>query len=376
MAKTREKRTPRPPLTDQELLKLDNEIKHQRPPDELRSLVSTNSFVVPKSIKDFKPENALRKLTLDGYGSAWSLLPGHEIVMGLPVNTISEVSAKEMSRAGPDSLGGARPTWCDLVYHPKLAGAPLRARKGRRLRVLAAFSDPRLPFMPSGYPWACTGKLIVTPDLSNPSRTLNGTASLVGRNVIVTAGHMVPWGAAPNSCRAQFIPAYFNGSSTVGPSVASFVTHFHGWNPNSTDRGHDLAVGKLADALGDPLGFFGYQTYSDSWNNDNTWFMVGYPGDVAGGEQPSWQQGISFHDDDEYGDAMELESQNAVSSPGDSGGPYWKWWGDGWPKIVGIDRGLEEEYFFFPFTTEFNTVAAGGNALSNLISWARNAWAP
>jgi hypothetical protein len=153
------------------------------------------------------------------------------------------------------------------------------------------------------------------------------------------------------------------------------VSNFHGWNPVSKDDGHDMAVGKLADALGDSLGFFGCQTYSDSWNNDNTWFMVGYPGAVAGGEQPSWQQGISFHDDDEYGDAMELESQNSITSDGASGGPYWKWWSTNDPRIVGIDGGTEEEYFFFPFTTEWNTKAAGGQALTDLISWARTTWA-
>jgi hypothetical protein len=377
MAKTPEKARskPEPPLTDQELIKLDNVIKRGRPPDELRSLVSPNSFVVPKSVKDFKPESALRKITLDGYGSAWNLLPGQEIIMGLPVQTMSEVSGKKLSRAGrpADSLEGARPAWCDLIYHPKLAGRP-RVRKGRRGKVMVAFSDPRLPFVPSGYPWACIGKLIVTPDVANPSRTISGTASLVGRNVIVTSGHLLPWGAAPFSSKAQFIPAYFNGSSTVGPSVASFVTQFHGYDPASSDVGHDMAVGKLADALGDPLGFFGFQTYSDSWNNLNTWFMVGYPAAVAGGEQPSWQQGISFHDDDEYGDAMQLESQNCVSSPGDSGAACWKWWSDGWPKIVGIHSANEEEYVVF--TTEWNSVAAGGQALSDLIQWARTTWAP
>jgi len=262
------------------------------------------------------------------------------------------------------------------VYQPKLAPRPLRRRKGRRVRVFSPFSDPRLPYVPSGYPWACIGKLIITPDVSNPINTITGTASLVGRNVIVTAGHLVPWGAAANSWQAQFIPAYFHGHSTVEPSVASFVTDARGWNPATKDNGHDMAVMRLADTLGDPLGYFGIQTYSDSWNNDSTWFLVGYPGAVAGAEEPSWQQGISFHDDDEYGDAMELESQDAVSSEGDSGGPYWKWWSDWVPRIVAVDGGSEEEWFFWPTSTEWNTFAAGGKALLDLVNWARATWAP
>ena len=88
------------------------------------------------------------------------------------------------------------------------------------------------------------------------------------------------------------------------------------------------------------------------------------------------QSGISFHDDDEdsndFGDAMELETQDGDSSPGDSGGPYFAFWTDG-PYVVGVDVGGEEEYSF-RFSTEDNNIASAGPAMVQLVQWARDNW--
>ena len=69
---------------------------------------------------------------------------------------------------------------------------------------------------------------------------------------------------------------------------------------------------------------------------------------------------------------MELESDNNAASPGDSGGPYYHYWSDGYPYLVGIDSGDEDEYT--GATTGWNNIAAGGPALTNLIAWAWNNW--
>jgi hypothetical protein len=116
----------------------------------------------------------------------------------------------------------------------------------------------------------------------------------------------------------------------------------------------------------------GTKTYNDDWEDQNVWTLVGYPGAIAGAQQPSWQGGISFHDDDEDGDAMELETDNGDSSPGDSGGPYFAHWDDG-PHIVGVDSGGEEEYQF-PFSTQQNNIAAGGKAIVDLVLWGQANW--
>ena len=370
---------PQPPLTPDQLLKWDNIINHKQSPEELRLLKSSYSFVIPKQVHDFKPEQALRKLDIGGGMSAWHLAPGHDIIFGLPGKTGGRISREELIESKPPDgrLEGYHPEWTDVVYHPKLSGGifhnPLRRFNGRRLRPHGYVFGPdsRQPFYPSGYPDQCIGKLFVWSDPSSPNPQSTGTAALVGRNVIVTAGHMIPWGANP--WMVKFVPAYYNGSSTVGPSVYSYCQHYRGYNPGDSGKAHDIAVLSLYDPLGEMLGYFGIQTYDDNWNDGNYWRMVGYPGAVANAEQPSFQNGISFHDDDEDGDAMELETDNNASTPGDSGGPYYHFWSDGWPYIVGIDSGGEEEYQP-PFTTQENNIAAGGPALSNLIAWARNNW--
>jgi V8-like Glu-specific endopeptidase len=198
---------------------------------------------------------------------------------------------------------------------------------------------------------------------------MTGTAALVGPNLILTAGHMAPWGADP--WMVQFIPAYYEGSSILGSSVYSYVEHYRG-NSGADSKAWDHALMKLYDPLGNSVGWLGTRSYDDNWNDLNVWTMVGYPGAIAGAEEPSWQGGISFHDDDEDGDAMELETDNGDSTPGDSGGPYFAQWSDG-PHIVGVDSGGEEEYQF-PFSTQDNNIAAGGKALVDLVKWGYANW--
>ena len=64
-------------------------------------------------------------------------------------------------------------------------------------------------------------------------------------------------------------------------------------------------------------------------------------------------EGISFHDTDGDGECEELETNNGDSSPGDWGGPFFAWWPDGWPYIVGEVSGQEQ--YQFPFSTEDTT---------------------
>lgn len=64
---------------------------------------------------------------------------------------------------------------------------------------------------------------------------------------------------------------------------------------------------------------------------------------------------------------MELETDNGDVSAGDSGGPMFGWWSDG-PYVVGTLSGEEIE------DSEENNIAAGGNALVDLIRWATTNW--
>lgn len=365
------------PLTINDLLKMQNVVNHKTPPGALRSLISTNSFSLVGAKHDVKLETFAKKIDIGKETGAWSLGGEHKIIHGLTgkeAGRIPRAEVKKTKGAGGDTEG-SRPEWSDIIYHPRtsvgVVRPSLRSLKGKVIKPHYVFgNDDRQPFYPSGYPWQCIGRVFAWTDPSNPNWSWSGSAALVTHNTILTAGHVAPWGSNP--WKVLFVPAYFNGSSTLGSGVYSYVESYWGYDTNDTVSAWDYCVMKLYDPLGDSLGWFGSKTYDGGWNDGNYWTLVGYPGAVANAEQPSWQGGISFHDDDEDGDAMELETNNGDSSPGDSGGPFFAWW-DGVPYIVGEVSGQEEEYQF-PFSSEDNNIAAAGSPMVDLIRWAINNW--
>lgn len=367
-----------PPLSIAELAKMDNVLKGKEPPAALRSLKSTHSFSRLGSKGDFKLDSAIKQVKAGEDFRSWNFPGAEPIVRGLPGKESGRISRDEVKRAkGAGGISKAsRPDWADTIYLPRVSVGDvrptLRSLKGNVVKPLYVFgNDARQPFFPSGYPWQCIGRVFAWTDPSNPNWSWSGSGALVTHNTILTAGHVAPWGSNP--WMVLFVPAYYNGSSTVGPTVYSYVESYWGYNTNDTVSAWDYCVMKLYDPLGDSLGWFGSKTYDDGWNDGDYWTLVGYPGAIANAQQPSWQGGISFHDSDGDGDAEELETNNGDASPGDSGGPFFAWWADGWPYIVGEVSGQEEEYQF-PFSTEDNNIAAAGSPMVDLIIWALNNW--
>lgn len=258
-----------------------------------------------------------------------------------------------------------------VTYHPKFGANQiqerLRRRSGATVQPERVFPpDERQVFYPSGYPWRCIGKIYTWTDPSG-GWTWTGSGALVGRNVVVTASHVVPWGSSP--WMMKFVPATWDGASVIGSSVESYVQYYYGYKNHN--QGDDMAVLKLYTPLGNTLGYFGARTYHDSWEGGHYWTKVGYPGAVASGARPSRIAWYPIVDDDSDGAGVELEYK-ADSSPGDSGGPVFGWW-SGWPYVIGTHSGWEEEYHF-PWYMVKNNLAAGGGALTNLVRWARNNW--
>jgi V8-like Glu-specific endopeptidase len=275
----------------------------------------------------------------------------------------------------PDVVGEAPPAapdWGGRMYHPRLAAA----RSPRRLRRFdgsktvtpnrVVGSDDRTVYYPSGYPWHCIGRVYVSDDASAGGWSWTGSAALISNNAILTAGHVVPWGAS--SWRAKFVPAHYDGTSIYGVGFERWITNAHGYNSSGSVTGYDAAVMRLASPL--ELGYFGSKVYSGSWNDEPYWRHCGYAGMVSG-TRPNYQAGISVHDTDSDSPGLEVEHNGDVT-PGDSGGPLFAWWEEG-PYIVGTHSGEETEYHF-PFSFPRVNVDAGGNALNNLVSWARANW--
>jgi hypothetical protein len=127
------------------------------------------------------------------------------------------------------------------------------------------------------------------------------------------------------------------------------------------------------NAGGSHGGYFGSKPYSDSHTGHPYWNPTGYAGAIAGAERPSYQLGITVNEADANGDALDIEHQGD-STPGDSGGPFWATWRDGFPYIIGTVSGGEAFTSSSGQVTKDTNNCAGGNAINDLIRRGRDNW--
>ncbi len=366
---------PEAPLSPDELLLRDNVPPSEHIPPELAKRLATRSVIVsaPGSRLDLG-RCATREIE---DGSAWRISLPENGSIGLPGREAAKFPVGHLSKRYPGLMHteASRPAWASQVFHPKLTVArrwpAMRALDGRRVIPHYGIygSDDRQVFYPSGYPWQCVGKIF---SYGNGSLLGTGAGALVGPRHVLTAGHMVPW--AFSNWSMQFVPGYYDGSSVAGPGATSWVSDTHGWDTGDKVAARDMAVLRLYDPLGSSLGWFGSKVYDDDWEDQPDWELVGYPGDVAGAERPSYQMGIAVLDDDSDGDALELE-HHGDASPGDSGGPFFSFWPDGNPYVIGTTSGGETiSGGVLGIGDEDNNIAAGGKAMVDLVRWAQTNW--
>lgn len=362
------------PLTPSQLVFRDNVAATERMPDAIARRLAHRRLYLSSTDPKVDLSASLKRNT-DAAG-LWELdLPAKSMV-GLPGRSGERLDPKSIPKniLGKTHLDAFRPPWADHVFHPKLSGvadAPqtlLRTIKGRAIRpAYGVFgSDDRVPYYPSGYPWQCIGRVFTWTDSSQPGWSFYGSGVLVGSRHVLTAGHVAPWGS-PN-WGMLFVPGYYDGNSVVGSGANSWVSDFRSLDSGAaTVSAHDLSLLRLYDPLGDQLGYFGAKVYDRAWQDGNYWGIVGYPSLVTS-ERPSFQIGIPVLDNDVDGDAMELEHQGDTTG-GDSGGPFFGTWPDGYPYVIGTVSGGES------FSGgEDNNICAGGQALANLINYWRANW--
>ncbi|MFD3704491.1 trypsin-like serine peptidase [Nocardia sp. NPDC058658] len=297
-----------------------------------------------------------------------------ETVLGVVVSAVEPVTPAdieaELAPTDDSSPEGSSyiPDWTAVSAMPTLAPGveqpTILRRNGTRVRPEWVIPpDARSPYYPNAYPYSLVGRIFVWPDATSPNWSWWGTASLLGARTILTASHVVPWGS-PN-WKALFVPAYYDGASIHGAWAASWVTNAHGYASHS--QGDDMAVMRLQVPLGSSLGFFGFRTYHPAWQDQNVWTLPGYPWDKDSGNRPWLHLNFAIIDDDNDGAGVELEYR-ADTEGGQSGAPVFAWF-NGSPDVVGTHSGGEDN-----FGEPRQNVAAGGNALTNLLHWARNTW--
>lgn len=327
-----------------------------------------------------QPSPARRGLVVSALGevgSAHALLrPTADVPGGFTADSRARLIAGAVGRSGqrialPKSSGRVgpsaeahRPTWVEHSFLPRGVPPParemLRRRRGGRVHAEKVYGDDdRGSFWPGEYPWNCTGRVFGWTDPSY-TWTTSGAGVLVGPRHVLTAGHICPWGAKP--WMMLFVPGYFDGKPV--PGLDSYVSDFRGVNTDDGVSAWDFAILRLYDPLGDQLGWFGAKNYLKRWQDKPYWQLIGYPAAIAGSERPSWQSGISALDDDADGRALEIE-HHGDTSDGNSGGPLFGFWPDGFPYVIGAHSGFDAD------DREENNIAAGGTAMVELIRWAK-----
>jgi len=139
-----------------------------------------------------------------------------------------------------------------------MASAPGRAGSTRdchRARTVAAIFGTGTP-ADTGFQAAETNTIVIVGDKQIPEKSGSGTVFIrwVGPRTVLTASHVVSWNANP--AIIEFVPAYFNGVSTVDPDVSSFVNSASAYDLGSPPAAA-FAILRLLDRLGDSLGWFG-----------------------------------------------------------------------------------------------------------------------
>jgi hypothetical protein len=355
-------------LTPDELSLRDNSPAEKSTPDELvERLRRRDLYLTVGSGTELDASSLLERLDYEGAGEVW--------VVKAPEETIQGLRGREANRArrpSLDELPGSeapaesfRPGWADEVYHPKLSVGrdfPLVQRaNGRIVEVYrGAQGSERRVYYPSGYPWQCIGMVFAWDDASVTGYSARASGVLVGERIVLTA---VPWESS--SWKMLFVPGYYDGQSVLGPGASSWVSDAHGWNADGV-AAHDTAVLRLETPLGGWLGHLGTRTFHDGFTGRGYWTLAGYSTAVAGGARPSFQPGVAVHGHHAEGEAMELEHSGGAAS-GDSGGPLFGFWDEG-PYVIGTTSGGET------IGSEEVHIAAGGNELVDLVTWAREAW--
>jgi hypothetical protein len=225
----------------------------------------------------------------------------------------------------------------------------------------------------TSFPWLLVGKIITSDGTS-------GSGALVGDRIVLTARHLRPEKSiAAGNWWMKFTPHYFDGGEPFGSSFISNNHFLKKTGDTGFDIAHDFMVCRLFEPLGQRLGFFGVEEYTEDWNDLEVWANVGYPGELAGGERPLVELRCSVEDSEDYGGGQMLETE-ADLTHGNSGGPFWAWFsGDDGKQHARIVAVVSDEA---DFATSLGLVTihdhdnglAGGADLVNIVRWARDNW--
>lgn len=239
------------------------------------------------------------------------------------------IPLSELEPRGEEASDPHRPPWLEGQFFPPLA---LHTMRGS-----GVVEQPS-----KEWPWCTIGVLWYSWGGAHP-HCGGGTGVLVGRDLVLTASHVVPW-HAPAPWSMTFIPAYREPpTGGIDPRFGSAsVLTCRGVIVGTDVSGFDCAICRLDTPLGDRCGWMGIRSFGDEDDYyDRTWTSVGYPQNFANATRPAARFEVGVRDIDSEGRALEVETVNFVSY-GWSGGPLWAFL-DGGPRVIGVASGLEQD---------------------------------
>jgi V8-like Glu-specific endopeptidase len=260
----------------------------------------------------------------------------------IPTRGIKSLGSKSRRFSKPLVTEGFRPAHLALQPAPRALPRRLRTppffqsvrsstdRKFGNQATTVFAPDNRRVFADTGYPWSACGRV--------DSPIGQGSGAMVGPRHLLTVSHIIQWNSDGTAGWVQFRPAYFAPSEPFGDAWAVrtyYKYKVQGPTLDWIEGMYDYVVCVLDRRIGDLTGWLGGKGYTDGWDGGAYWSHVGYPGDVTGGNRPTFEGGIALD-----GAWYELDSHEAMAHlgdvwPGQSGGPFFGWWSPG-PYAVGV----------------------------------------
>ena len=355
-----------PPMTERQLLKA------VRPREPLKKFQGDFERMFPLA-KKYTPE--LGRVT-EHRGSAWLHVPVDPAQLGVyafphgpSLTRVPQPRRKKGERAPFLSYGGFLPDHLglrpvpdrvsrDLVAKPRIHGT-LKRKRGADEPTTIFAPDDRYLFLDTHYPWCTTGRV------DTPGGQASGT--MVGPRHVLTCSHAIQWKGDGTAGWVKFTPSYFDGSAPFGEAWGTQVYFYNkadGSDGLSRDEEqYDYVVVVLGSRMGDLTGWMGGRSWSDDWDDEPYWRHIGYPGDLASGQRPSYQRDIAMD-----GSFWDREAHTRVFHqgdvwPGQSGGSFFAWWsGEDYPSVVAVQSAQNSD----------ENIASGGSDMIDLIIRARN----
>lgn len=270
------------------------------------------------------------------------------------------------AKVGLPDLNGYLPDHLPLTPIPPKLTKDLQVRKfigkmpkakGYHRATTIFPPENRYTFSDTSFPWCTVGRV----------DTAGGQASgvLIGPRHLLTVRHAMVWGSGNTCGWVRFRPSYFDGSAPFGEAWANrwyAYKKVYGPTLSRSEGRQDYVVLVLDRNIGDTCGWMGSRTYSDSWDHGRYWRHIGYPGDLAAGQRPSYERDIALD-----GSFWDIQSHQRIWHqgdvwPGQSGGPFFAWWsGESWPRVVSVQSGENPD----------ENSASGGSRMVRLIRRAR-----